>query len=319
MKLVFLETQNLGADMNFERFREFGDLILYERTNEAELKERIRDADIIAMNKIPMNHETLTGADRIKLICVTATGVNNIDFSYTNQAGITVTNVKGYSTSTVAQHTFALLFYVMEKLAYYDHYVKSGEYIKSPLFTHMGESFHDLRGMTFGIVGLGAIGRAVADIAKAFGCRIIYYSTSGSNQDRSYERVDWETLLRESDIISVHAPLTERTKGLFNCDAFKAMKSSGIFLNLGRGPIVVEADLADALNRGEIAGAGLDVLGKEPMSQNNPLYTIQDSKKLIITPHIAWASVEARERLVKDLYENIKAFMEGRERNIVRN
>ena len=175
-------------------------------------------------------------------------------------------------------------------------------------FTHFAKAFHELTGMTWGIVGLGNIGRRVADIAKMFGCRVIYYSTSGKNIQPGYDRVSFEELLTQSDIVSVHAPLDENTQGLMNQAAFTKMKKTAIFLNLGRGPIVVEQDLADALNEGEIAAAGLDVLSVEPMQAQNPLRSIKDSEKLLITPHIAWASVEARNRLMQIIVEQIKSF-----------
>ena len=208
----------------------------------------------------------------------------------------------------MAQQTFALLFYLLEKLRYYDDYVKSEKYIGDVTFTHFANVFHEISGMTWGIVGLGNIGRRVADIAKCFGCKVIYYSTSGKNNNAEYERVSFEELLKESDIVSVHAPLDENTRNLFDKNAFNQMKKTAIFLNVGRGPIVVEKDLVDALKEEKIAAAGLDVLSVEPMSEQNPLREIKDSNKLIITPHIAWASVEARTRLMKIISEQIREF-----------
>ena len=239
---------------------------------------------------------------------MTATGTNNLDKEYLAKRGIAWRNVAGYSTESVAQHTFAMLFYLLEKLRYYDDYVKTEKYVEDVSFTHFAKAFHELTGMTWGIVGLGNIGRRVADIAKMFGCRVIYYSTSGKNIQPGYDRVSFEELLTQSDIVSVHAPLDENTQGLMNQAAFTKMKKTAIFLNLGRGPIVVEQDLADALNEGEIAAAGLDVLSVEPMQAQNPLRSIKDSEKLLITPHIAWASVEARNRLMQIIVEQIKSF-----------
>jgi glycerate dehydrogenase len=242
---------------------------------------------------------------------VTATGTNNLDKAYLEKRGITWRNVAGYSTETVAQHTFALLFYLLEKMRYYDDYVKSEKYVSDTTFTHFSNHFHELCGMTWGIVGLGNIGRRVADLAKLFGCRVIYYSTSGKNDQPGYERVDFDTLLAESDVISVHAPLDGNTKGLMNKDTFDRMKKTAIFLNLGRGPIVVEKDLAEALLAGSIAAAGLDVLSEEPMSPDNPLRQIKDSERLIITPHIAWASVEARTRLMEIILGQVQEFFQS--------
>ena len=231
-----------------------------------------------------------------------------VALQYLEKRGIAWRNVAGYSTETVAQHTFALLFYLMEHLPYYDTYVKSGKYMDDVLFTHFEKAFHELNGKTWGIIGMGTIGRRVADIAGLFGCHVIYYSTTGKNQQKDYERADWDTLLTKSDIISVHAPLTDATLGLINAEAFAKMKRSAIFINVGRGPIVVEQDLYEALENGEIAAAGLDVLKEEPMSKENPLAKIKDSNKLLITPHIAWASVEARTRLMKIIEKQIKEF-----------
>lgn len=311
MKIVFLERKNLGEDLDFSRFDKLGEVVSYDTSTTEEAKERMQDAEIVLINKIPMNRGTLEQAKKLRLICVTATGTNNVDFDYIRERGITVTNVSGYSTPTVAQHTFALYFYLMEHLSYYDKYVRSGEYEKSELFTHFSVPFHDLSGQTWGIVGLGAIGREVAKIATAFGANVIYYSTSGNNYNAHYFQVDFDTLLKESDVISVHAPLNPQTEGLFNRAAFEKMKEGAYFLNLGRGPIVVENDLAEALQRGRIAGAGLDVLSAEPMQEDNPLAKLKHMPNLVITPHVAWASIEARMRLLDMLYENIRCFLEG--------
>ena len=311
MKLVFLERKNLGEDLDFSCFDEFGEVVSYDTSTIEEAKERMKDAEIVLINKIPMNRETMADAKKVRLVCVTATGTNNVDFDYMRERGITVTNVSGYSTPTVAQHTFALYFYLMEHLSYYDEYVRSGEYEKSELFTHFAMPFHDLAGQTWGIAGLGAIGRKVAQIATAFGADVIYYSTSGKNCNAGYRQVDFDTLLAESDIISVHAPLPPETNGLFDKKAFEKMKKNAYFLNLGRGPIVVEKDLAWAIKNGEIAGAGLDVLSAEPMQNDNPLAKLKDMPNLVITPHVAWASKEARKRLVDMLYENIRCFLAG--------
>ena len=242
----------------------------------------------------------------MKLVCVTATGTNNLDKEYLEKRGIEWRNVAGYSTETVAQHTFALLFYLLEKLRYYDDYVKSEKYIGDTSFTHFDHVFHEINGKTWGIIGLGNIGKRVADIAKMFGCHVIYFSASGKNYQPGYERVDLDTLLTQSDIVSVHAPLNDNTRHLMNESAFKKMKKSSIFLNLGRGPIVDEQALTDAIINDEIMAAGLDVLDVEPMSIENPLRKIKDSEKLIITPHIAWASIEARTRLMEIILGQIK-------------
>ena len=308
MKIVFLDAKTIGDDIDLSGFDELGEVVKYGFSTPKEARERTKDADVIVLNKVVVNEESIGEAKHLKLVCVTATGTNNLDKEYLAKRGIAWRNVAGYSTETVAQHTFALLFYLLEKLPYYDSYVKTEKYVNDTTFTHFAHTFHELSGKTWGIIGLGAIGRRVADIAKMFGCRVIYYSTSGKNDQSRYERVEFDTLLAESDIVSVHAPLTPNTEGLMNAAAFKKMKETAIFLNLGRGPIVVEADLAEALRQNQIAAAGLDVLSTEPMSEENPLRAIKDSERLIITPHIAWASVEARTRLMKLVEKNIREF-----------
>lgn len=317
MKIVMLDKKTLGYDSDLSELEKQGELVIYETTSEDEVIERIQDADAVIINKVVIGKREMDAAPRLKYIGITATGTNNVDLAYAAKKGITVTNVKGYSTKVVAQHTVALLLSVMEQVAYYDRYIKSGEYSRGSLFTYLEKSFMELDGHTWGIIGLGEIGREVAGLAKAFGCRVIYYSTSGKNNNSEYERVDFDTLLKESDIVSVHAPLTEATHNLMNKDVFSKMKNTAFFINVGRGPIVDEKALADAIDNGEIAGAGLDVFVKEPLSADNPLMNIADKDKIVMTPHIAWASREARARLVMEVTENLKAYTMGEKRNVV--
>lgn len=317
MKIVFMEAATLGADIDLSMFQELGDVTFYDKSVPEENAGRIQDADVVIVNKIPMNEEILRTARCLKLICVTATGTNMIDFDYVAKRGIAVANVKGYSTMSVAQHTFALLFYVYEKLAYYDQYVKSGRYSAGKMFSHFENAFHELDGKTWGIIGLGEIGKKVAELARTFGCQVIYYSTTGKHDNADFARVEFDVLLRKSDIISIHAPLTAATEKLIDAAAFEKMKKEAVLLNLGRGPIVDQKALADALHLGQIAGAGIDVLEQEPPEKEDPLLQIQDSTKLIVTPHIAWATCEARERCVREVYENIVSFVNGERRNIV--
>ena len=306
MKIVFLDTKSIGEDLDLSGFEALGEVVKYSFSTPAQIAERTTDADIIILNKPTINEESIGTAEKLKLVCVTGTGTNNLDKDYLASRGIEWRNVAGYSTESVAQHTFALLFYLMEKLAFYDDYVKSENYVNDTEFKHFSETFRLIAGKTWGIIGLGAIGKRVAEIAKAFGANVIYYSTSGQNHNSDYHEVGFDTLLKTSDIVSVHAPLTDQTRHLMNKEAFSKMKNSAIFLNLGRGDIVVEQDLADALNMGLIAAAGLDVLSKEPMSPENPLRQIKDSRKLFITPHIAWASVEARTNLMNIIINKIQ-------------
>lgn len=309
MKLVFLDRKTIGDDIDFSQFEKFGDVTYYNYSTPEEIPERVKDADIVITNKVPIRPDTIGTAENLKLVCVAATGTNNIDKEYLEKRGIVWRNVAGYSTETVAQHTFSLLFYLLENMNYYDRYVKDGRYADDRMFTHFDKVFHDLSGMTWGIIGLGAIGRRVAEIAKAFGCKVIYYSTSGRNHNHEYEEVDFDTLLRTSDIVSIHAPLTPETENLIDSAALRKMKKSAVLINVGRGPIIAEQALYDALIHDEIAGAGLDVLVKEPMDPENPLLRIKDSTKLIITPHIAWASHEARERLMNIIASQIEGFI----------
>jgi glycerate dehydrogenase len=317
MKIAVLEKVSLGNDLDISFFDEFGEVSYYENTVAAEVAGRVEDVNVIIANKVPLNENTIGTAKNLKLICETATGYNNVDLEYCKAKGISVTNVKGYSTPIVAQHTFAMALYLLEKLPVYDTYVKSGEYEKCPIFTCFEPYFTELTGKTWGIIGLGNIGRKVAEIAKVFGCRVIYYSASGNNNSSDFERVDFDTLLSEADILSLHCPLTDRTEKIINADALDKMKKTAILINVARGPVVDEEALYDALVNGKIAAAGLDVLCKEPIAADNPLGKIKDSTKLLITPHMAWGSHEARERCAREVYENIKSFNKGESRNVV--
>ena len=308
MKIVFLDAKTIGDDIDLSGFDSLGEVTKYSFSTSEEVPERIKDADVIIVNKIQINESTIGQAQNLKLVCVTATGTNNLDKEYLDSRNIAWRNVAGYSTESVAQHTFAMLFYLLEKLRYYDEYVKEDRYTNDTIFTHFAEHFYELNGKTWGIIGLGNIGRRVTEIARAFGANVIYTSPSGSAPQDGYQQVDMDTLLTTSDIISVHAPLNEFTENLLDKEAFRKMKKECIFLNLGRGPIVVEEDLADALDEGEIAAAGLDVLCVEPMSPSNPLRRIKDSKKLLITPHVAWASVEARTKLMNIILGQVNEF-----------
>jgi len=305
-KIVMLERENVGDDLDLSMFDELGELTVYARTLPEEIPERIQDAEIVILNKMPMNEATLKDAKNLRLLCVTATGTDNVDIPYCESRGIQVKNVKGYSTASVVQHTFAMFFYLYEKLPYYDKYVKDGLYTECPIFTHFAEVFHELEGKIWGIVGLGEIGKKVASVASAFGCKVIYYSTSGKNNCPEYQQVSFEELLQTADVISIHAPLNDVTRNLFTYESFRKMKPEAYLVNVGRGPIVNTEDLYRALEENLIAGAALDVLEKEPMDPANPLLKIKDSKKLLITPHIAWATREARQRLMEGVYRNIK-------------
>ncbi len=317
MKLVILERNSVGTDVDVSCFEKFGEVTCYPNTVAANTSERVKDADIILANKAPLNESTLKDAPNVKLICLLATGFDNVDLAYCKSRGIKVTNVVNYCTSTVAQHTLLLALALSEKIAFYDDYVKSGAYSAQDRFSNFDRTFYDLEGKTWGIIGMGTIGRRVAGLAQAFGCRVIFYSASGKSTCTDYKRVEFDTLLQESDILSLHCPLSDRTRGLINKDALSKMKETAILVNVARGPVVDTRALYDALVTDQIAGAGLDVLEQEPMAKDNPLAQIKDSTKLIITPHMAWASLESRTRLVDEVVKNIEAFLAGENRNVV--
>ena len=315
MKIVELDRETLGYDIDTSVLKTIGSFEEHEAADLETTREYIKDADVIIFNKTKMNEELLKDAPNVKLLAITATGFDNIDLEYCKSRGIAAANIKAYSTPAVAQHTFAMALFILEKISYYDEYVKSGKYSSQSGFCNFDEKYNELSGKTWGIIGMGNIGRSVAKIAEAFGCKVIFYSASGNSTCTDYERVDLDTLLKESDVLSIHCPLSDRTRNLINRDTLKLMKKSAILINVARGPVVNDADLAEALNNGTIAGAGLDVLGVEPMEKDNPLGLIKDSRKLLITPHMAWASVESRQRCFDEVLLNIKAFIEGRERN----
>ena len=317
MKLVVLERNSVGTDVDVSCYEKFGEVAYYPNTVAENTAERVKDADIIIANKAPMNENTLKDAPNVKLICLFATGFDNVDLAYCRSRGIKVANVVNYSTAAVVQHTLLLALALEEKLIHYDNYVKSGEYGAQDRFSNFDRPFGEFEGKTWGIVGMGNIGRGVARVAQAMGCKVIFYSASGKSTCTEYTRVEFDELLSQSDILSLHCPLSDRTRGLINKEAFSKMKRSAILVNVARGPVVDTEALYDALTQGQIAAAGLDVLEKEPIARDNPLGQIKDSTKLIITPHMAWASTEARVRLVEEVAKNIQAFVDGEDRNVV--
>lgn len=317
MKIIITERNSVGLDIDVSCFEKYGEVVCYPNTVASNTAERVKDADIIIANKVPLNEGTLKDAPNVKLICLFATGFDNVDLDYCSSRGIKVANVVNYCTPAVAQHTILLALCLMEKLAFYDDYVKSGMYSAQERFSNFDRPFAELEGKTWGIVGMGTIGHKVAALAEAFGCRVIFYSASGNSTCTEYQRVELDTLLAESDILSLHCPLSDRTRKLIDREALAKMKKTAILINVARGPVVDGEALYEALTRGEIAAAGLDVLEKEPMEMTNPLSEIEDSTKLIITPHMSWASTESRKRLVSEVCRNIEAFLDGKERNVV--
>ncbi len=318
MKIVILERNSVGPDVSVDCISDFGEVTAYRNTvTKEEIRERIKDADIVIANKSPLCEETLKDAPNVKLICEFATGYDNCDLEYCKSRGIKVTNVVDYSTAMVAQHTFTLALALSQKLAYYDTYVKSGAYGAQDRFSNFDLPFYELEGKTWGIVGMGNIGRRVAKIATAFGCKVIFHSITGRSTCTEYPQVDKDTLLAESDFLSLHCPLSDLSRNFIDREALQKMKNTAILINVARGPVVNNTDLYEALVAEEILAAGLDVIEKEPITADNPLSTFTDSNRLIITPHLAWASVEARNRCVEGAYQNIQAFLRGEDRNVV--
>lgn len=309
MNIVILDAKTIGEDIDLTVLEKFGKVITYATTDPCDTYERIRNATIVITNKVVISKLHMQRTPLLKLICVAATGMNNIDLEAAKQIGIAVKNVAGYSTKSVVQHTFAMAFYLLEKMRYYDTMVKDGSWSRSGLFTDVSQPFEEISGKTWGIVGLGTIGKEVAKVATAFGAKVQYHSTSGKNLEAAYQHVALNDLLLQSDIISIHAPLNETTQNLLRAENLALLKEDALLLNLGRGGIVNEADLANEMENRTIY-AGLDVISTEPIEENNPLLHITAKERLLITPHIAWASKEARVKLVEGIVCNIETFLD---------
>ena len=309
MKIIILDAKTLGSDLDLSPLDSFGEVITYSTTSPEETRERIQIADIVITNKVVITANMMEETPRLKLICIAATGMNNVDLDAAKFKGIEVKNVAGYSTKSVVQHTFAMALYLLEKMAYYDAIVKDASWSESGLFTDVSRPFYEISGKKWGIIGLGTIGQEVAKIATAFGAEVNYHSTSGKNLHHAYPHQSLEFILRDCDIVSIHAPLNDDTYNLINENNLPYMKDDAILLNLGRGGIINETDLAFELDRRTLY-AGLDVLEQEPMTLNNRLNEVRHKERLLITPHIAWASIEARKKLLEGIVDNIKVFME---------
>ena len=316
--IVMLERNSVGVDIDVSCFEMLGNVTYYSNTvTKDEIRERTREADIVIANKAPMCEETLKDSKRVKLICQFATGYDNCDVTYCKSRGIVISNVVNYCTDMVAQHTFTLALCLVQKLFYYDNYVKSGASGAQDRFSNFDLPFCELAGKTWGIVGMGNIGRRTAEIARAFGCKVIFHSVTGRSAVTAYPCVDKDTLLAESDFLSLHCPLSGLTENFIDRDALCKMKKTAVLINVARGRVVNNHDLYEALVQGEIMAAGLDVLEKEPLSLDNPLCKVKDSNRLIITPHLAWGSVEARKRCVEGAFENVRVFLAGEPRNVI--
>ncbi len=308
MKLVILDAKTLGDDIDLSPLKHFGELKIYPKTLPNETLERIQEVDIIITNKVVLDSQTLHSCPNLKLICITATGVNNVDLEVAKELGIEVKNVAGYSTTSVTQHTFAMLFYLLEQLRYYDEFVKNGKWSKGGLFTNLERPFYEIKGKEWGIIGLGTIGLEVAKVATSFGANVSYYSTAKTPHSKIYPHKELRELLKSSQIVSIHAPLNQNTKNLIGTKELELLPPKAIILNLGRGGIIDEEALAKELDNKDIY-CGLDVTSTEPISQDSPLLKLKHSKRLLITPHIAWTSKEAREILLDGVIKNIEEFL----------
>ena len=307
MNIVILDAKTLGDDLDLSLLDQFGKVVRYDTTDPSETYERIRNATVVITNKVVISRLHMQRCPLLKLICIAATGMNNVDLDAAAQIGIEVKNVAGYSTQSVVQHTFAMALYLLEKMAYYDKSVKNQEWSRSGLFTDVSKPFFEIAGKNWGIIGLGEIGKGVAKVAEAFGANVSYYSTSGKNKDANYRQQSLEALLSSCDIVSIHAPLNAQTRNLIHADNLKLLKEESILINVGRGGIVNEADLAKELDT-RILYAGLDVVEKEPIPADNPLLHIEAQERLLITPHIAWTSKEARVKLLEGIVKNIQSY-----------
>lgn len=308
LNIVFLDYATLGGS-SLNTIRELGSLTIYETTKNEEIIARAKDAQIIITNKVVLDECVISSLPKLKLICVAATGVNNIDLKACEKAAIAVRNVKGYSTESVAQIVFSSLFYTVSKITHFDAFVKNGEYAASPTFTCMNPQFSEIAGKNFGIIGFGLIGQKVARIATSFGANVLYYSTSGKNSVDGFRRVELEEILQTSDILSIHAALNEDTKNLINKEQLKKLSKNAILMNFARGGIIDETAVAQALNESSLGAYISDVFEREPIAKDSALLSVTNKEKLTLTPHIGWASVEARDRLVKEIANNIKAFL----------
>jgi len=304
VKIVLLDALSFG-DTNLSGFETFGKVEVFQTTSPAQTKERIQDADVVVTNKVVINAEHMQKSPQLRLICVAATGTNNVDLIAAKERNIAVKNVAGYSTDSVIQHTFSMLFYLVGHSRYYDETVKNTHYSKGTIFTDVSEPFFEIKGKKWGIIGLGSIGRGVANIAKSFGAEVFYYSTSGINRTEDFQRSTLEDMLKNCDIITIHAPLNEKTDNLLDYEQLTTCKAGAVVLNLGRGGIINEAAVAKLIDEKEIS-FGLDVFVKEPLSVNSPLLQVKNKNRLYMTPHIAWTSVEARERLIASVLQNIQ-------------
>jgi glycerate dehydrogenase len=314
MKIVVLDGYTLNpGDLSWEALEELGSCIVHERTGPDQVVERAADTDILLTNKVVLDAATIRSLPQLRYIGILATGTNVVDLVVAGERGITVTNVPAYSTDSVAQMTFALLLELVNAVGRHNDAVLAGEWSGNTDFSFHLTPLVELSGMTMGIVGYGAIGKAVARLAEAFGMRILV-NTRDPGNTKGIRQIDLESVFRESDVVSLHCPLTPETKGLVSRERLGMMKKTAYIINTSRGPVVDEQALAEALDSGTIAGAALDVLSSEPPPRDHPLFT---ARNCVITPHIAWATLAARKRLMETVVSNVRAWVEGRVENVV--
>lgn len=313
MKIVVLDAATMGADMDFSPLYTVGDVTIYQHTKGEEVPARIKDADILVLNKTRLGKENLEDAHGVKLIAITATGYDNVDVAYCRERGIGVANVAGYSTRSVVQLTVATVLTLLCHIPAYQAYVASGEYSESGCFNRLTPAYHEIAGLTWGIVGLGNIGMGVARVAEALGCKVIAYTRTPKEE---YPCLALSEVMREADIVTLHTPLTNETRGLISREMLSLMKEGAILVNEARGAVVDEMAVADAVLAGRLL-YGADVYSAEPFPSDSPIYKIKDHPATCFTPHMAWGSVEARRRCLDEIVENIRAYQKGLRRNRV--
>ncbi len=317
MKIAILDKATLGEALEYDLVDALGQVERYENTSKDQLIDRLQGVTVAISNKCVYSKEVIEAAKDLKLICSTGTGYNTVDLETARNRGVGVTNVKDYCTDSVAQHTIAMVLHLRHQLGYYRDYTSSGEYVEDHKYKHYSRPFHELPGATWGIIGMGNIGKKVASLAQILGCHIQYHSTSGKNLSQAYKHVTLDELLASSDIITIHAPLNDQTHHLIGKDNVHLLSPKTILVNVGRGAIIDAEALVEHVKERGIGGLGLDVLEVEPMEASSPIKEIMDQDRVLLTPHVAWASVEARQRVICEVAYNIKSFLEGGKRNRV--
>ncbi len=308
MKISVLDVKTLGNDLDFSGIHKLGEVTVYDLTTQEQVIDRIKDAEVLILNKVKLNQENLPYAKKLKLICITATGFDNVDIDYCKAHGIAVCNVVGYSTDSVVQLTVSMAFSLATNLLSYDRYVKSGDYTESGIFNRVEPVFRELSALTWGVIGLGTIGTKVARIANTMGCRVLAYKRTPVEE---FQCVDLDTLCRESDIITVHTPLNDGTFRLINREQLAKMKESAILINVARGAVFDEEAVTEAVLNGKLGGLGVDVYSTEPMQQDSPYQKLLGRDNVLFTPHMAWGAYDARQRCINEIEENIKSFLSG--------